>query len=148
MRTKVNGRMVTMVNANAVVTMKLDLNQLNEMADGMNAMFAVYPNSYKMSDDSMMKYDEYFVIKMTVPAKYMNRSTKEIKFGYVDVHVMRGLPLIIDISKSSKPGEMIKVKNDKAGLELINRFFVTGTNIDKFRKQLKEAAADVALEEA
>ena len=148
MRTKVNGRMVTMTNANAVVTMKLDLNQLNEMANGMYAMFAVYPNSYEMSDDSMISYDEHFLIKMTVPAKYMSRNTKEIKFGYVDVHVMRGLPLIIDISKSSKPGEMINVKNDKAGLELINRFFLTGTNIDKFRKQLKEAAADVALEEA
>ena len=148
MRTKVNKRMVTMMNASTVVTMKLDLNQLNEMANGMYAMFAVYPNSYEMSDDSMMRYDEHFLIKMTVPAKYMNRNTKEIKFGYVDVHVMRGLPLIIDISKSSKPGEMINVKNDKAGLELINRYSLTGTNIDKFRKQLKEAAADVALEEA
>lgn len=147
MRTKVNGRMVTMVNANAVVTMKLNLDQLEEMANKMYSILAVYPNSYRM-EDSMGEYDEHFIIKMKVPAKYMSRRTKEVKFGYVDVHVMRGIPTIIDISKSSKAGEMSVVENDKDGIELINRFFVTGTNIDKFRKQLEEAVADVALEEA
>lgn len=146
MRTKVNGRMVTMMNANAVVTMKLNLEQLEEMSNKMYAILAVYPNSHM--EDSMEEYDEHFTIKMKVPAKYMSRRTKEVKFGYVDVHVMRGIPTIIDISKSSKAGEMIITENDKYGLELINRFFITGTNIDKFRKQLEEAVADVALEEA
>lgn len=147
MRTKVNGRMVTMVNANAVVTMKLNLEQLEKMKNGMYAIIASFPNKYRM-EDSMEEYDEHFTLKMRVPAKYMNRRTKKVKFGIVDVHVLNGCPTIIDISKSSKVGEMSAIENDKDGLEFINRFFITRTNIDKFRKQLEKAAANVALEEA